>query len=52
VEVTTEGEIAWEFFNPDRVPRRDGDGELIAIIASARRVQPEALEADFIAPPF
>lgn len=48
VEVTPAGDIVWEFLNPDRAPGRDGEGELIAIMASARRILPDALDPDWI----
>jgi hypothetical protein len=48
VEVTPGGEIVWEFLNPDRAPGRDGAGELIAVIASARRILPNALDPGFL----
>jgi outer membrane protein assembly factor BamB len=50
VEVTPTGDIVWEFLNPDRVSGGRGKGELIAIIASARRILPNAIAPDFIAP--
>jgi hypothetical protein len=51
VEVTSAGEIVWEFLNPDRAPGRDGKGELTAIMSSARRILPDAIEAEFLALP-
>jgi hypothetical protein len=51
VEVTSAGEIVWEFLNPDRAPGRDGKGELTAIMSSARRILPNAIEAEFLALP-
>jgi len=46
LEVTPEGEIAWEFINPARGGEEEGQ---IAIVASAQRVQTNSLDQDFLA---
>ncbi len=47
VEVTPEGEIAWEYINPVRGGENDN---LIPIICWGQRIDPGDLDADFIGP--
>jgi len=47
-EVTPEGEIVWEYLNP---VRGGEDGELIAVVSWGQRIDPAALDPEFLDAP-
>jgi len=44
LEVTTQGDVVWEFINPVRGGKK---GELIPVISTGERIAPESLDPSF-----
>jgi outer membrane protein assembly factor BamB len=53
LEVTRDGDIVWEYINPERrsddgSEPRGANGELIAVVSGGQRVEPASLNPDFL----
>jgi outer membrane protein assembly factor BamB len=47
LEVTRDGDVVWEYLNPER--RTGHDPELTAVVSGAQRIDPASLDPDFLA---